>query len=61
LRGHVVGRLNGSGHRFLANEGDEGTLMQLASGLKEQVGRKGLVRTGDDGRNLFVFGEVWRL
>jgi hypothetical protein len=59
LRGHVVGRLQ-SGHRFLANEGDEGTLMQLAS-AKEQIGRKGFVRVGEDGRNMFVFEEVGKL
>ena len=41
LRGHIVGRLK-NGHRVLANEGDEATLVQLASGIKEQVGRKGI-------------------
>jgi hypothetical protein len=50
----VVGRLT-NGHRFLANDGDESTLQQLASSVKEQVGRRGWVNAGDDGRNLFVF------
>lgn len=60
LRGHVVGRLK-NGHRVLANEGDETTLVQLASGVKEQVGRKGFLRNGEDGRNLFVFYQVQKL
>jgi hypothetical protein len=60
LRGHVVGRLN-NGHRVLANEGEEGTLVQLASGSKEQVGRKGFVRIEEDGRNLFVFRKAEKL
>jgi hypothetical protein len=60
LRGHVVGRLK-NGHRVLANEGDEGTLVQLASGIKEQVGRKGFVRNDKDGRNLFMFHRVGNL
>ena len=60
LRGHIVGRLK-NGHRVLANEGDEATLVQLASGVKEQVGRKGFVRNDKDGRNLFVFHRVGNL
>jgi hypothetical protein len=60
LRGHVVGRLK-NGHRVLANEGDEATLVQLASGIKEQVGRKGYLRNGEDGRNLFVLHQVPKL
>jgi len=57
LRGYIVGRLKSSGHRFLANHGDEATLQQLSSGATEQVGRPGFV-TRDrhkDGRNLFTF------
>jgi hypothetical protein len=60
LRGHVVGRLK-NGHRVLANEGDEATLVQLASGIKEQVGRMGFVRNAEDGRNLFLFRKVEKL
>ncbi|KAN0096639.1 hypothetical protein V8E51_015444 [Hyaloscypha variabilis] len=60
-RGHIVGRLKGNGHRFLANEGDENTLMQLSSGVKEPVGRSGFVRVEDDGRNLFVFNNGGKL
>jgi hypothetical protein len=60
LRGHIVGKLK-NGHRVLANEGDKGTLVQLASGIKEQVGRKGFVRNDEDGRNLFVFHQVEKL
>jgi hypothetical protein len=35
--------------------------VQLASRLKEQVGRSGSVRIGDDGRNLFLFDEIGKL
>lgn len=59
-RGYIVGRLE-NGHRFVANEEDEGTLMQLASGAKEPVGRMGFVRNGGGGRNLFVFSESGKL
>ncbi len=59
LRGHVVGRLKGNGHRFLANHGDERTLHELASWVKEPIGRSGLVRNEGGGkgkgRNLFSF------
>jgi hypothetical protein len=56
MRGHVVGRLRGSGHRFIANHGDDGTLMQLTSQTKEQIGRTGWVRNEEGtGRNLFTF------
>jgi Thiolase-like protein type 1 additional C-terminal domain len=60
-RGYIVGRLKSNGHRFLANDGDENTMMQLASAMKEQIGRSGFVRKGEDGRNLFVFKEVEKL
>ncbi|KAJ9629407.1 hypothetical protein H2203_001780 [Taxawa tesnikishii (nom. ined.)] len=56
-RGHVVGRLLRNGHRFLANHGDERTLQELGSWTREQVGRRGYVRTDSsedgNGRNLF--------
>jgi hypothetical protein len=56
LRGHVVGRLKGNGHRFLANHGDATTLQQLASGTKEPIGRSGWVKgESEKGRNLFTF------
>lgn len=53
--GHVVGRLKRSGHRFLANHGDEQTLKQLASWSREPIGRWGVVKRSEDGRNLFFF------
>ncbi|KAF2739278.1 hypothetical protein EJ04DRAFT_457971, partial [Polyplosphaeria fusca] len=40
-KGFVVGRLKGSGKRFLANHGDEGTLRQMAGGAGEICGRSG--------------------
>ena len=56
MRGHIIGRLRASGHRFIANHGDEGTLTQLASQTKEQIGRTGWVRNEEGtGRNLFTF------
>lgn len=60
-RGHIIGRLKKSDHRFLANDGDENTLRQLASGVKEQVGRCGFVRTVEDGRTLFVYNDLGKL
>ncbi|KAF1812767.1 hypothetical protein P152DRAFT_434911 [Eremomyces bilateralis CBS 781.70] len=59
-RGHIVGLLQG-GRRFVAHHGDEGTLQQLASQTKEQVGRNGWVRAGGNGKNYFVFEEAGRL
>ena len=56
LRGYIVGRLKGNGHRFLANHDDATTLQQLASGMKEPIVRSGWVRNeGGKGRNLFTF------
>ncbi|KAH7123788.1 acetyl-CoA acetyltransferase-like protein [Dendryphion nanum] len=59
LRGYIVGRLSGDGRRFLANHGDENTLLLMASGNEEIVGKKGSVRRDGEreGRNLFVFEE----
>ncbi|KAF2763700.1 hypothetical protein EJ03DRAFT_58393 [Teratosphaeria nubilosa] len=53
--GHVVGRLNGDGKRFLANHGDEKTLRELSNWEVEPIGRRGRVCVGEDGRNLFTF------
>ena len=62
-RGHIVGRLVGSGERFVANHGDERTLKFLAQAGKEPVGMKGTVRRDpkEEGRNLFVLEEGARL
>lgn len=51
----MVGRLKKDGHRFLANHGDESTLVQLTSSVREPIGRSGWVKRGDDGRNVFSF------
>ncbi|EPE34931.1 Thiolase-like protein [Glarea lozoyensis ATCC 20868] len=53
-RGFVVGRLKENGHRFVANEADEVSLKQLASDLREPIGRSGWV-SNRDGRNVFRF------
>jgi hypothetical protein len=63
LRGHIVGRLKQTGHRFLANHGDASTLDQLCSTSAEPIGRTGYVK-GDPakkGRNLFSFARGSRL
>jgi hypothetical protein len=62
-RAHIVGRLKGSGERFVANEGDEGTLRLLAGTGREPVGLVGVVRADEkeEGRNLFSLGEGAKL
>jgi hypothetical protein len=52
--GHIVGRLEENGHRFLANHGNDVTLARLADTALESVGLRGTVRKGEDGRNLFI-------
>lgn len=53
-----MGRLKSNGHRFVANDGDSSTLLQLANGVMEQIGRRGWVRRDAvSGRNLFSFEE----
>ncbi|THW09161.1 hypothetical protein D6D24_08609 [Aureobasidium pullulans] len=60
--GHVVGRLKGSNHRFVANHGDAATLKRLASRTEEPIGKSGYVRAdGQQGRNLFFFESSARL
>ncbi|EXV01862.1 acetyl-CoA acetyltransferase [Metarhizium robertsii] len=59
--GLIVGRLRGTGRRFLANHGDEQTLSQLAMTAAEHVGKTGSVRTGEDGRNLFFLDAKTKL
>ncbi|KIW15973.1 hypothetical protein PV08_06023 [Exophiala spinifera] len=49
---YVVGRLR-NGHRFVANEGDKETLVQLSSTTTEPIGRTGRVYN-DGKRNRFV-------
>ena len=69
LRGYVVGRLEGTGHRFLANHGDRATLEQLARTDWEPIGRRGWVEaeaemeggTEERRRNLFWFEARGRL
>ena len=53
--GHVVGKLICNGKRFLANHANEKTLMDLCSSTTEPIGRKGNVKAGENGRNLFTF------
>lgn len=60
--GHVVGKLKSSGHRFLANHGDDETLKQLASSDKEPIGREGFVQKDkQEARNVFTFSSRARL
>lgn len=62
-KAHIVGRLRTSGERFVANEGDEGTLRLLAAGAREPIGLVGVVKgdTKEEGRNLFSLDEGARL
>lgn len=53
--GHIVGRLVDNEKRFLANHGDERTLTELCSRSIEPIGRHGIVRSQQGGRNLFSF------
>ena len=53
-KAYVVGRLHSNGHRFVANEADPSTLDQLASLVREPIGRSGNVRN-QGGKNLFSF------
>ena len=63
LRGYIVGRLKSDGRRFLANQGDNSTLQQMASGTGEMVGKSGWVRqdTERKGRNLFTFEKTAKI
>lgn len=63
LRGHVVGRLKSNNRRFLANDGDESTLRQMAEGTAEIVGKSGCVWQDKQikGRGLFAFDNPTRL
>lgn len=63
MRGYVIGRLKKDGKRFLANSGDEKTLMEMASGAGEIVGLSGWF-TQDakrKGRGLFTFDKLAKL
>ena len=59
--GHVVGRLVSNKKRFLANHGDEKTLIELASKTREPIGRLGSVKIGLSGNNVFSFEDEPRL
>ncbi|KAJ5554713.1 hypothetical protein N7461_003183 [Penicillium sp. DV-2018c] len=41
LRAYIVGKLTETNHRFLANEGDQSTLLRLASSREEPIGQLG--------------------
>ncbi|POR34814.1 Uncharacterized protein TPAR_05013 [Tolypocladium paradoxum] len=53
--GFIVGRLQNTGQRFLANHGDEETLGQLANSSVEHIGQVGHVQKGEDQKNIFFF------
>lgn len=57
----IIGRLKDSAYRFIANNGDQKTLQELASSLEEQIGKFGYVETkrdanGDPESNAFFLG-----
>jgi Thiolase-like protein type 1 additional C-terminal domain len=62
-RGFVIGRLKGSGERFIANEADEATLKQLSSEITEPVGKTGWVKADkeEEGRTLFRLADGGKL
>ncbi|CAK7231625.1 hypothetical protein SCUCBS95973_007981 [Sporothrix curviconia] len=52
---HIVGRVEATGHRFLANNGDAATLQYMADLSVEPIGTRGVVRQTKDGKNaLFI-------
>ncbi|CAI6081828.1 unnamed protein product [Clonostachys chloroleuca] len=53
--GLIVGRLKNSGHRFLANHGDDYTLQKLTDPGWEPIYQQGRVSGSNGGRNLFFF------
>ncbi|KAE8372227.1 hypothetical protein BDV26DRAFT_286128 [Aspergillus bertholletiae] len=59
IRGYIIGRLTKDGSRFVANHGNETTLMEMASLTEEQIGKAGYVVpeliSGGRRRNLFYF------
>ena len=56
MKGFIIARsLDGRKERFVANAGSTRTLEQLASQVKEPIGRVGWVQTDGNGRNLFHF------
>jgi hypothetical protein len=57
MRGHVIGRMADTRHRFIANHGDDTTLQQLTSSVRDPIGKSGYVKRDPDkqGRNLFFF------
>ncbi|KAF4975667.1 hypothetical protein FZEAL_7557 [Fusarium zealandicum] len=59
--GHIVGRLEKTGYRFIANHGNEFTLATLASGSLEPIGMRGVVEVAADGRNLFIISPSTKL
>lgn len=60
-RAFVVGRLNSTGARFVANHKNGSTLRQLASREYEIIGQEGYVESVDGKSNLFSFGPTNRL
>ena len=63
LRGLIVGRLKKDGRRFLANHGDQNTLLQMAGGTVEIVGKTGWVKADTErkGRNWFTLDQKSRI
>ncbi|PGH10239.1 hypothetical protein AJ79_05494 [Helicocarpus griseus UAMH5409] len=54
----IVGRLQDSGHRFIANAADGATLRELSSTVNEQIGKHGWVDCEkESGRNVFSLQE----
>ncbi|OAA60269.1 Thiolase [Niveomyces insectorum RCEF 264] len=58
---NIVGRLDANGHRFVANHGDDATLVMLTDPILEPVGLRGIVHQSQDGRNVFYVGAASKL
>ena len=63
LRGHIIGRLKNDNRRFLANQGDDTTMLQMSSGAGEVIGKSGWVWQDPVkiGRSLFAFAKPAKL
>ncbi|KXJ97276.1 thiolase [Microdochium bolleyi] len=60
--GYIVGRLEtGDKARFVANHGDDSTLAKLTDTTLEPIGRRGVVRQAEDGRNMFFIDQGGKL
>lgn len=58
---HIVARVDQTGHRFVANNGDAATLQYIVDPAVEPIGTHGIVRQTKDGKNAFFIGTPAKL